>query len=52
MVEEITKAATNKVSVAARIRFGVSQVAWWAASHDRVPLAPAAAAITHPAHMS
>ncbi len=44
-------AATNKASVAARIRFGVSQVMCRAWSHDRAPLAPAAAAITHPAHM-
>jgi hypothetical protein len=33
------------------MRFGVSHVRCLAWSHERVPLAPAAAAMTHPTHM-
>ena len=44
--------ATSKAIVAARRRWGVSQVVCWAWSQERTPLAPAAAAITHPAHMA
>ena len=43
--------ARNSAMVAARRRWGVSQVMCWAWSQERAPLAPAAAAITHPAHM-
>jgi hypothetical protein len=49
--EEMTNAATNNAIVAARSRRGVSHVMWWLWSHERVPLAPAIAAITQPAHI-
>lgn len=41
----------NSVIVALRSRRGVSQVVCWVWSQERAPLAPAAAAITHPAHI-
>jgi hypothetical protein len=49
--EEIANAATSSAIVTARMRRGVSQVRCWVWSHARTPLAPAVAAITHPAHM-
>lgn len=50
--EEMPNAAMNSVAVPARIRLGVSHVWWRACNHDRVPLAPAIAAMTQPAHMA
>ena len=50
--DENPNAATNSAIVAARRRSGVSQVKLRAWSQERAPLAPAAAAITHPAHMA
>ena len=50
--DENPNAVTNKAIVAARRRSGVSHVMCWAWSQERAPLAPAAAAITHPAHMA
>ncbi len=38
--------------VAARSRGGVSHVMWRDWSHERTPVAPAAAAMAHPAHMA
>ena len=51
VTEEKPNAARNSAIVAARSRLGVSQVWCCAWSQERVPVAPAAAAITHPAHM-
>ena len=51
VTDEKANATTNRAIVMARRTRGVSQVMCWACSHDRAPLAPAAAAITHPAHM-
>ncbi len=50
VIDENPKAAVKGAIVPARSRRGVSQVACWAWSHERAPLAPAAAAMTHPAH--
>ncbi len=46
----ITIAPATRATVTRLSRCSVSQVMWWAWSHARVPLAPAAAAIAHPAH--
>ena len=48
----MTTAITHSAIVTAFIRFGVSQVKWRACSQERTPVAPAAAAMAHPAHMS
>ena len=50
--EDTPVASMNRVAVAARIRRGVSHVAWRACSQDRAPEAPAIAVIAQPAHMS
>jgi hypothetical protein len=52
VTDEKANAVTNRAIVMARRTRGVSQVMCWAWSHERAPLAPAAAAITHPAHMA
>jgi hypothetical protein len=49
---DTANAAVTRAMVAMRILRGVSHVRWRAWSHDRTPLAPAAAAIAHPAHMA
>jgi hypothetical protein len=50
--DETPVASTNIVTVAARIRFGVSHDRCCACSHERAPDAPAAAAIAQAAHMA
>ncbi len=52
VTDEKANATTNRAIVIARRTRRVSQVMCWACSHERAPLAPAAAAITHPAHMA
>jgi ketosteroid isomerase-like protein len=49
---ETPKAATHSAIVTARMRRGVSHVRCRACSHERAPVAPAAAAIAHAAHMA
>jgi hypothetical protein len=49
---ETPKAATHSAIVAARIRRGVSHVRCRACSHERAPVAPAAAAMAQAAHMA
>ena len=52
VTDEPIAAAVKSVIVAARMRFGVSQVACCACSQERAPLAPAIAAIAQAAHMA
>jgi hypothetical protein len=49
---ETPNAATHSAIVAARTRRGVSHVRCRACSHERAPVAPAAAAMAHAAHMA
>jgi len=49
--DETPQAATTNAIVTAFIRFGVSQVRCCACNHARAPLAPAVAAMMHPAHI-
>ena len=51
VTDENTKASMNSALVIDRRTRGVSQVMCCACSQERTPLAPAAVAITHPAHM-
>src|SRR5690349_14437030 len=51
VTEENPIAITNSAIVMPRRTRGVSQVACWAWSQARAPVAPVAAAMTHPAHM-
>lgn len=51
VTEEAMSAAAMRPIVTALMRFGVSHVRCRAASQERTPVAPVAAAITHPAHI-